>query len=146
MIRVDSWGGEKERLATGFVAAAVWLHRHEHAVDLRQRLGVFAFQDPAFPRGAVLVENTEVERLLPVGPASAPRLKRICLLRFRLLVEIISIEDQRLSPCVEDAPIGFFGLAGAGDVIDFRNVEISSTHQVANVTVVSEELDRKSVV
>ncbi len=61
MIRVNSEVSEKERLTAGLVAASIGFHSYEHGVDLSQRLGIVALQDPAFLGSAILIENAEVE-------------------------------------------------------------------------------------
>ena len=56
-----------------------------------------------------------------------------------LLVEIIGIENQRLAPGIENATVRLFGFAGAGHVIDFRDVQIAGAHQFADIPVVGQE-------
>ncbi len=62
-----------------------------------------------------------------------------CCFRSSLLIQVIGVKDQRLSACVKHSAVGLLGLARAGDVIHFRNVEIPRTHQVPDVAIMREE-------
>ena len=81
MIRINSEIGEKERLAARLLAAAIWFHGHKDGIDLGQGLGIVTLQDPALPGSVVLIENAEIERLLPVRSSPAPSLKCVCCFR-----------------------------------------------------------------
>ena len=94
MIGVHFEVGEKKRLTTGLVAAAVGLDSHEYGVDLCQSLGIVALQNPAFSRGVILIKNAKVNGLLPVWPSSTPSLKGTCPLYFSLLVQIVSVKNE----------------------------------------------------
>jgi hypothetical protein len=48
VIRVSFEIGEKERLATGFLAAAIWFRRHKYGINLGKRREVVTLQNPAF--------------------------------------------------------------------------------------------------
>src|SRR6266849_3466605 len=117
------------------MAPAVGFHGHEHGIDLSQHLRIIQFQYPAFLGSVVLIENAETERLGPVRSTAAPYLKSAGILDLRLLVEVIGIKDERLPFRVENAAIGFLGLTGAGDDVDFCDVAIACSHEFANVTI-----------
>ena len=86
--------GEKKRLTAGLVAAAVGLDSHEYRVNLGQGFGIVALQNPAFSRGVVLIENAQVNGLLPVRPSSTPSLESTCSPEFGLLVQIIGVKNE----------------------------------------------------
>lgn len=94
MIRVHFQVGEKQRLTAGFVTTAIGLDSYKDRIDLGQRFGIVTLQDPAFSGGIVLVENAQVNGLLPVRSSSSPRLKGACPLQFGLLVEIVGVKDE----------------------------------------------------
>jgi hypothetical protein len=63
MIGIDSQIGEQKRLATWLVTPSVWLDSHEYRVNLSEGFRVITFENPALFSGAVLVENTKINRL-----------------------------------------------------------------------------------
>jgi hypothetical protein len=88
VIRVSFEIGEKERLATGFLAAAIWFHRHKYGINLGKRRGVVTLQNPAFFGSTIFIKNAEVERLLPIRPTRAPGLECAGLFKFGVPIQV----------------------------------------------------------
>src|SRR5882672_601060 len=128
MVRVDFQVGKQERLPAWLVAAAVWFHRHGDGIDLFQLFRVIELQYPSFLGYAVLIQYAKARSLLFVKTATAPCLKRAGAFKPGLLVEIVRIENERLSFGVEDSPIRFLRLPIARNVIDLGNIKVSSPH------------------
>src|SRR5712692_3772111 len=139
MIRVHFQVGKEEWLSAGLVASAVWFNRHEDGIDLFQLLRVIEFQYPSLLGSVVLIENAKTRSLLPVSAAAAPRLKCAGTLKPSLLVEIVRVEDQRLSFGIEDPAIRFLGLAVTGNVIYLGNIKVPGAHQFPDIPVVGEQ-------
>src|SRR5712664_1363120 len=139
MIRLNFQVGKEERLPAWLVASAVWFHRHEDGIDLFQLFRVIEFQYPSLLGCVVFIEDAKTCRLLFVKTATAPCLKRAGALKPGLLVEIVRIENERLSFGVEDSPIRFLRLPIARNVIDLGNVKVPSSHQLADIPVVGEQ-------
>ncbi len=97
MIRLNFQVREKEWLSAGFVAAAIRFDGDEYGINLSQPLGIIEFQHPAFFRCIIHVKDPKIECLLRVGPSPSPRLKSSGILQTRLLIEVVGVEDQRLS-------------------------------------------------
>src|SRR6266436_5894445 len=110
MIRIDFQVRKEERLPAWLVASAIRFHRHEDGIDLFELLRIIEFQYPSLLGSIVLVEDAEIGSLLFVQSAAAPRLKRAGGLEPGLLVEIIGVENERLSFGVEDPAIRFLRL------------------------------------
>src|ERR1700736_1274477 len=106
MVWIDFEVRKQQGLPAWSTAPAVRFHRYEDGIDLFQRLRIIKFECPAFLGCVVLVKDTEVQRLLSVGAASAPRLERAGVFHSRLLIQIISVEDERLPFRIENAPVG----------------------------------------
>src|SRR5712664_905559 len=139
MIRLNFQVGKEERLPAWLVASTIWFNRHEDGIDLFQLLRITEFQYPPLLGRAVFIEDAETGSLLLVKTAAAPRLERARALVPRLLVEIIRVENERLSFGVEDPAIRFLRLPVPGNVIDLGNIEVPGSHQVADIPVVGEQ-------
>src|ERR1700752_4027709 len=74
MIGIHLEVGEQERFAAGLLTSTLRLQRDKDSVNLRERLGIVKLQHPSFLRNIVLVKHSEIDCLLLVGPAHAPRL------------------------------------------------------------------------
>ena len=72
---------------------------------------------------------------MPIGSALPPGFKAAGVLQARTLVQVVSVEDERLSFGVEHASGGFPSVAVAGYVIDFRNVQVARSDEFTNVAV-----------
>src|SRR6267142_3405315 len=138
MIRVNFQVGKEERLPAWLVASAIWFDRHEDGIDLFELLRIIEFHYPSFLGRIVFVEDAKACRLLSIETAAAPCLKCAGTLKPSLLVEIIRVENERLSFGVEDPAIRFLRLPIARDVIDLGNVKVPGSHQVADIPVVGE--------
>src|SRR6266850_3271917 len=139
MIWINFQVGKEERLPAWLVASAIWFHRHEDGIDLFQLLRIIEFQYPSLLCRVVLVEDAKTGSLLFVKTAAAPRLKCAGTLKPSLLVEIIRVEDQRLSFGIEDPAIRFLRLPIPSNVIDLGNIKVPRPHQVADIPVVGEQ-------
>ena len=117
---------------------AAGLQSRKDGIDLVQHLGVVELQDPALLAQGILIEDPQVEGLLCVGAASAPGLEG-SVLGPGLLVEVVSIENQRLSLGIEDPAIGFLGCSIRTDIVDLRYIKVPGSHQIPDVAVVAEE-------
>ena len=122
MIWVDSQIGEKERLATWFVTASIGLHCYKYRVDLSERFRVVALQNPAFFGSAVLVENSQINRLFLFRSAPAPSLKSTGTLHFGLAIQIVGVKDEGFAFCIKHTPIRLLCLATPRHVIDFGDI------------------------
>src|SRR6267143_2125668 len=70
---------------------------------------------------------------------TAPGLKRTGFLESSLLVQVVCVENQGLSLCIEDPPIRFLRLPVTGDVIHLGNIKVPRSHQVPDVAIVGEQ-------
>jgi hypothetical protein len=89
--------------------------------------------------GIIYIEQPQIQRFFSVGSMRAPRLESAGILYAALFVEIVGIKNQRFSLGIEHTPIGFVRLPISLNVIDLRNVEVASTHQLSDVVVVCEK-------
>src|SRR5580700_2441087 len=139
MVWIYTKVGKKQLLATWMVASAVWFDRHEHGVNVFERLGIAGFQNPPFFADAVFVKDPETPSLLFVRPFSSPGLERARVLKTRLRVQIESIENQRLSLCVEHATVRLVRPL-PGNIMNVCHIQITSTHQLTNVAIMLKQL------
>jgi len=79
------------------VASAVWLDCDERRIDLLKQFGIGCLQHTTLLRSIVFVENPETQSLLPVRLAHAPCLGRARILDRCLLIQIVGVENERLS-------------------------------------------------
>lgn len=70
----------------------------------------------------------------------APRLESAGILGALLFVKIVGIKNQRLPARIEHPPIGFVRLPISLNVIDLRDLEVASAHELSDVAVVREKL------
>jgi hypothetical protein len=103
--------------------------------DLGNGLGIVRLQDPAFPDRVIHMEETQADGVLPVSPATSPGLKDAGLLDAGLLIEIVTIEDERFALGVEHAPEGLLGVAALPDVVKFGNIKAAGAYQIPDVAV-----------
>src|SRR5258708_32341018 len=122
MVGLDAKVGEEQGFATWMRAAAVRLHSHKHSVDLSKGLGIVGFQYPALLVGVVLVEDAEVDCLIPLWPSATPRLEAAAAWDPWLLIQILGVQNERFALGVEDAPKGLLGVTRLGHVIYFGDV------------------------
>ena len=122
MIRVKSEVREEQSIPARFRAAALGLDRNEDCVDLRNRLRIVEFQYPSFLVGIVLIEEAQADVVLLVCSTTTPCLKGAVFPDALLLVEIVSVEDERFVFGVEYAPEGLLGVARFGDIVDLGNI------------------------
>src|ERR1700720_1766133 len=139
MIRINFEVSKQEGLTAWQVAPAVRFHCYEHGVNLFKRLGIVKLEYPAFLRCIVLIKDTEVQCLLFVRAASPPRLERADVLDSNLLIQIVSVKDQRLPFRIENAAIWFLRRSITRDVVYLRDVQVSRSHQIPNVAVVGKK-------
>ena len=85
MVGIDSEIGKKKGFPARLIASAVRFQGYKDSIDLRQRLGIVQFQNPAFLGSVVLIEDAKIQRLLPIRTATPPRLKCLGPLRFLLI-------------------------------------------------------------
>ena len=106
MIGINVQVGKQQRSFAGwFVASAVWLDGDEYGVNLCERFGVVEPQHQVFLGSVVDIEDAEIQCLLPVRSAPPPSLESAGILDPWLLVEIISVKNQRLFFAVKDAAV-----------------------------------------
>ncbi len=140
VVRVNFQVGKEELLATWLMASAVWFDRHKDGIDLFQLLRIIKFHYPSLLGRVVLIEDAKACSLLSIKTVAAPSLKCAGTLEPRLLVEIIRIEDQRLSFGIEDPTIGLLRLSVTRNVKYLGNIKVPSTHQFADIPVVGKQL------
>src|SRR5690349_13552339 len=119
VVRIDFQRGEKQRSAARLLTAALRLNGDENTVNLRQGLGIFKLQYPSRLGSVVLIEDSQIQRLLFVRSASAPCLERTCVPRPGLLVKIIGVENQGFPSGIEDTAVGF---------LDRKSTRLNSSH------------------
>ena len=105
MVGVDLKRGEQKSLVARFLTATLGLDSHEYRIDLSQRFRVVTLQNPTFSGRVVLIENTQVDRLLAVGTTSAPSLKCACPLKFGLVIKVVGVENQGFPASVENPSV-----------------------------------------
>ena len=140
MIWFDLQIGEKKGTAARLIASALWFDRNENRVNLLESLGVVTLDDPAFLGRVVLIENPEVQSLVPVRAALSPSLKRTRIPGTGLLVKIVGVEDQRLSLGVEDPAVGLLRHSVTSDTIQLGDMEFPGPHQFPHIAVMSEQV------
>src|ERR1700727_443033 len=117
------WGdfkvGKQKWFSGGTVASAVRLDGDKDGVNLSQCFSIVGLHDPAFLGGIVLIEDSELGSEVPVGPSLSPGFVGAGLLHARVLVQIVSVKDQRLSFGEENASGGFPSVSVVLHVIDF---------------------------
>jgi hypothetical protein len=113
--------------------------RGEDRVDLGNGLCVVRLQHPAFLVRVILIKEAQAYGVLPVGAAAAPGLKDPGLLDAGLLIQIVSIEDERFVLGVEHAPEGLLRIPALADVVDFGYVEVAGANQIPDVAVPVEQ-------
>src|ERR1700722_11490138 len=127
--------GKQQRFSGGMFASAMRFDGDKNGVNLGECFFVIGLHHPAFLRGVILVENTKLRCLVPVGSSLSPRFKRACVLDPGVLVQIVSIKDERLSFGEKDPSGGFPSVSVTRDVINFRNVQVSRTDEISDVAV-----------
>jgi len=85
------------------------------------------------------LEEAQANGVLPVSAAASPGLKDSGLLDAGLLIEVVSIEDERFVLGIEHAAEGLLGVARLAYVIDIGDVEIASANQIPDVAVAVEQ-------
>src|SRR5437899_2724855 len=131
--------GEEKRLPARLLASAIRFDSDKDGIDLFQLFRIVEFHHPALFRGIVLVEDAKARRLLLVETAAAPSLKSADTSIPCLLVEIIRVENQRLSSGVEHPAIGLLRLSVPRHVIDLGDVEVTSSHEFPDIPVVGQQ-------
>lgn len=111
MIWIKLQVGKQQWLSGGLRAAALGLNRDKNTIDLRNGHCIIELQHPALLIGIVLIEETQADGVLPVGTAATPGLKGTGLLDAGLLIQVVSIKDERLVLSVEHARKGLLGVA-----------------------------------
>jgi hypothetical protein len=111
MIRLEAEIGKEQPLATGMVAASVRLNGHEDGVDVGEEFGIIALKHPMLFCRIIRVQDPEVYGMSGVLALPSPSLKGGGFADAGLLIEIVSIKDQRFTLRVEDTPEGPLGLA-----------------------------------
>src|SRR5262249_52436756 len=138
------WGyvevGKKKRAPRRTFASSIRFNRHKHRVNLVQGFFVTRFYNPALLCSVVFIEHTQFISVFRIRSSLSPRFERTRFLDTRALVQIISIEDQGLSSGIEHAAKGLLGLTRAGHIEDLRNIKVPSTHELADVTVLREQI------
>src|SRR5580700_1898297 len=140
MIWSDLEVGKKKRTPAGLRAAAIRFNGHENRVNLCQRFWIIKLQDPSFLGGVVFIENSQVQGLAPIRPVLPPSLKRARRSDASLLIEIVGVEDERLSLGVEDTAVGFLRNPVASHVINLSDIEVPRPHQFSDVAVMGEQV------
>jgi hypothetical protein len=135
VIRTEAKIREEEWLPAWLRAAALGLDRNEHRVDLGNGVGVVRLQHPAFLARVVLIKKSEANGVLPVGAPAAPGLKDASLLDAGLLIEIVSIEDERFVLGVENSAEGLLCIPALADIVDFGDIEVAGANQIPDIAI-----------
>src|SRR5271156_6460282 len=90
-VSVEHW------LAARFVTSAVRFYGHENGIDLFKHIRIIEFQDPAFLRRVILIENSKIDSLTSVRTAPSPGLKCAGASGARLLVQVVGVKDERFA-------------------------------------------------
>src|SRR5215470_2365266 len=139
MIGTYSKRGEEQLLAAWMLASSVGLGRHKDCVNIFKRFGIVGLQNPALLVQVVLIQYAQTASLLLVRPSSSPHLEGAGILQSRLAVKIIGVEDQLFPAGVEDSAVGLAGFPFAVHVVHFRNIKVTSSHQLPDVAVPLEQ-------
>src|ERR1035438_3456173 len=102
MVRSYFEVGKQKWFSGGAFASAIGLNGDKYGINLGECFFVVGLHDPAFLRGVVFIEDAELRSLVPVGSSLPPRFERAGVLNAGALVQIVSVEDERLSFGVED--------------------------------------------
>ena len=78
--------------------------------------------------------------MLPVTAAATPSLKGSRVLDAWLLIEVISIEDERFVLGIENATKRLLCVAALGHIVDFGDVEAAGANQIPDVAVAFKQL------
>jgi hypothetical protein len=104
---------------------------------MRKSLGVVKPEHPSLVR-VILIEQAETHILSVV--AAAPRLEGHGLFQTGLLIQIVTVKDQRFIFGIKKSAKRLVCLPSLRDVVDIRDVKVSRPNQVSNLPVVREEL------
>src|SRR5260370_20895022 len=118
----------------------LWFHCDKNGIDLLQSLRIVNFQYPSLVRSVVHIKDAQAYRFSVVRTTSAPSLERIRIRNSRLLVKIVSIENERLVLGKKYSAKRFFVFPIARNIVDFGEIKISSAHQFTNVAVGRQQL------
>jgi hypothetical protein len=140
VIRVEVKICEQQRLAAWLRATTLRLDRDKDSVNLGDRLCVVELQNPALLVRVIFVEEAQTDGVLPIGAAAAPGLESASLLDAGLLVEVVSVENERFVFGIEDPPEGLLCIARLRDIVDFGNVQVAGANQIPDVAVAIEQL------
>ena len=68
---------EEQRLTARMLASTVRLNRHKDGVNILERLRIVGLQNPSLFAGIILVEDSEIARLVACRDLFGPRLETI---------------------------------------------------------------------
>src|SRR5580704_12755452 len=118
----------EHRLAAWFVTSTVRFYGHENSVDLFKHIRIIEFQNPAFLRRVILIENSKIDSLTSVGTAPAPGLKCARASGARLLVQVVGVKDERLALGIKHSSCRLSSRAVPCYVVDFGHIEVPRAH------------------
>src|SRR5258708_2582536 len=116
MVRVEAEICEQQRLPTWLRTSTTGFHCDENRIDLRKGCSIVELQHPALLAGVILIQKTQTHVMLVVGSTTAPCLKGGGILYAGLLVEIISIEDERFVLRIKHSPEGLLCIPCFGHI------------------------------
>src|SRR5271156_3044697 len=121
-VSVEHW------LAARLVTSTVRFYGHENGVDLFKHIRIIEFQDPAFLRRVILVENSKIDSLPSVGTAPAPDLKGAGASGARLLVQVVGVKDERLALSIKHSSGRLSSRAVPRYVVDLGHIKVPRAH------------------
>src|SRR5215813_6451111 len=139
MIGTHAKRSEEQLLAAWMLASSAGLGRHKDRINIFERFGIGGLQDPALFVHVVFIQYAQVARLLLVRPSPSPHLEDAGILQSRLTVQIIGVKDQLFPTGIKDPAVGLAGFPLAVHVVHFRDIKVTSSHQLPNVTVPVEQ-------
>src|SRR5260370_5798828 len=127
MVRVEAEIREQQRFATWLRTSTAGLHCDENRVDVRKSYRVVELQHPALLARVILIKDAQANIVLMVGSTAAPCLKGTGILYSGLLIEIISIKDERFVLRIEHSSESLLCIACFGHIVDLGDIEVAST-------------------
>src|SRR2546422_11417140 len=140
MVRCHAEIGKEQFVAARLGTTALWLHCDKNGIDLLQGLRIVNFQYPSLVRNVVHIKDAQAYGFCVIRATSPPSLERIRIRNSRLLVKIVSIENERLVLGKKYSAKGFFIFPVPRNIVDFGEIKISSAHQFTNVAVSRQQL------
>src|SRR5580704_15652233 len=118
----------EHRLAAWFVTSTLRFYGHENGVDLFKHIRIIEFQNPAFLRRVILIENSKIDSLASVRSAPAPCLERAGVSGPRLLVQVVGVKNEGFALGIKHSSGRLSSRAVPRYVVDLGHIKVPRAH------------------